>query len=207
MRLDLCQSILKSTLMLIILGTACLAGGASVDDSATMLRSAVDEVLSVAYSGHGNENLAARVRPVLEKCFAFDLVTRQAMGPGWRQFSATDQKRVTDLFSELLIRTYSARVVGTARPKIVYGTPVELAPDRREIPTRVSTSTSNEPIAVVYRLVKLPAGWRIYDVLIEGVSFVANYRAQFDEIIQRGGAPAVIRTLETKLAAPADSHS
>ena len=207
MRLDLCQPILKATLMLLILRIVCLAGGASVDDSATMLRNAVDEVLSVAYSGHGNENLAARVRPALEKCFAFDLVTRQAMGPGWRQFSATDQKRVTDLFSELLIRTYSARVVGTARPKVVYGTPVELAADRREIPTRVSTSTSNEPTAVVYRLIKLPAGWRIYDVLIEGVSFVANYRAQFDEIIQRGGAPAVIRTLETKLAAPADSHS
>ena len=62
-------------------------------------------------------------------------------------------------------------------------------------------------MAVVYRVIKLPSGWRIYDVLIEGVSFVANYRAQFDEIIQKGGAPAVIRTLETKLAAPADSHS
>jgi phospholipid transport system substrate-binding protein len=54
----------------------------------------------------------------------------------------------------------------------------------------------------VYRLIRLPAGWRIYDVLIEGVSFVANYRAQFEGIIQKGGAPAVIRALETKLAAP-----
>jgi phospholipid transport system substrate-binding protein len=98
-------------------------------------------------------------------------------------------------------------VVGTQRPKIAYGSPVELGPDRREIPSRVTTSTSSDPVAVVYRLIKLPVGWRIYDVLIEGVSFVANYRAQFDEIIQRGGAPAVIRTLETKLAAPGDSHS
>jgi phospholipid transport system substrate-binding protein len=98
-------------------------------------------------------------------------------------------------------------VVGTQRPKIVYGTPVELAPDRREIPTRVITSSSSNSIAVVYRLIKLPAGWRIYDILIEGVGFVANYRAQFDDIIQKGGAPAVIRALETKLAAPADSHS
>jgi phospholipid transport system substrate-binding protein len=129
------------------------------------------------------------------------------MGPGWRQFSAAEQKRVTDLFSELLIRTYSARVVGTSRPKIAYGTPVELAADRREIPTRVIASTSNDPIAVVYRLIKLPAGWRIYDVLIEGVSFAANYRAQFEEIIQKGGAAAVIRTLETKLAAPANARS
>ena len=208
MRLILFPSILKSTLvLLLILGTAHLSGATPVDDPAAMLRNSVEEVLSIAYSGHGSENLAARVRPALEKCFAFDLVTRQAMGPGWRQFSSTDQKRVTDLFTELIIRTYSTRVVGTQRPKIVYGTPVELAPDRREIPTRVITSSSSDPIAVVYRLIKLPAGWRIYDILIEGVGFVANYRAQFDDIIQKGGAPAVIRALQTKLAAPADSHS
>jgi phospholipid transport system substrate-binding protein len=207
MRLDLFRFILKSALVPLILGVARSSSAAPADDAATMLRSSIDEILSIAYSGHGNENLPARVRPSLEKSFALDLVTRQAMGPGWRQFSAAEQKRITDLFSELLIRTYSARVVGTERPKITYGSPVELASDRREIPTRVITSTSNDPIAVVYRLIKLPAGWRVYDVLIEGVSFVANYRAQFDEIIQKGGAAAVIRTLETKLAAPAASRS
>jgi phospholipid transport system substrate-binding protein len=207
MRLDLFRSIVKSALVLLILGVARLSGAAPVDDPATMLRSSVDEILSIAYSGRGNESLPARVRPSIERSFSLDLVTRQAMGPGWRQFSAAEQKRVTDLFSELLIRTYSARVVGTSRPKIAYGTPVALAADRREIPTRVIASTSNDPIAVVYRLIKLPAGWRIYDVLIEGVSFVANYRAQFEEIIQKGGGPAVIRTLETKLATLADSRS
>jgi len=204
---DLFHRILKSALVPLVLGSVGLSNAASVDDPAAMLRSSTDEVLSIAYSGHGNETLVARVRPLLEKTFAFDVVTRQAMGPGWRQFSAADQKRVTELFTELVIRTYSSRVVGTQRPKITYGAPVELAPDRREIPTRVSNSSGTEPFAVVYRLIKFPAGWRIYDVLIEGVSFVANYRAQFDEIIQNGGAPAVIRTLETKLAAPADSHS
>jgi phospholipid transport system substrate-binding protein len=207
MRLDLFRSIVKSALAPLILGVARLSGAAPVDDSAAMLRSSVDEILSIAYSGRANESLPARVRPSIEKSFALDLVTRQAMGPGWRQFSAAEQKRIADLFSELLIRTYSVRVVGTSRPKISYGTPVNLATDRREIPTRVITSTSNEPIAVVYRLIKLPAGWRIYDVLIEGVSFVANYRAQFEEIVQKGGAAAVIRALETKLAAPADSRS
>jgi phospholipid transport system substrate-binding protein len=202
MRRDLLRSNLRSTLVLFVLGLVCLSAGAPVDDPGTMLRGAIGEVLSIAYSGQGSGTLPARVRPSLEKCVAFDLVTRQAMGPGWRQFSATDQKRVTDLFSELLIRTYSARVIGTQRPKIVYGTPTELGPDRRELPTRVIPSSGNEPVAVVYRLIRLPAGWRIYDVLIEGISFVANYRAQFQEIIQKGGAPAVIRALETKLAAP-----
>jgi phospholipid transport system substrate-binding protein len=207
MRLDLFRFTLKTALVLLVLGAGRLSEAASVDDAAAMLRSSVDEVLSIAYSGRGNETLPARVRPALEKCFAFDIVTRQAMGPGWRQFSATDQKHVTDLFSELMIRTYSARVVGTQRPKIVFGLPTALGSDRCEIPTRVTTSSSNEPIAVVYRMLKLPAGWRIYDVLIEGVSFVANYRAQFDELIQKGGALAVIRSLEAKLAAPAASRS
>jgi phospholipid transport system substrate-binding protein len=207
MPLDPFRLILKSALVPLILAVVGSSSAASADDPATMLRSSIDEILSIAYSGHGNENLPARVRPSLEKSFALDLVTRQAMGPGWRQFSAAEQKRITDLFSELLIRTYSARVVGTERPKIVYGAPTELASDRREIPTRVTTSSSSDPIAVVYRLIKLPAGWRVYDVLIEGVSFVANYRAQFDQIIQKGGAPAVIRTLEAKLAAPVDSRS
>ncbi len=206
MSIDQLQSFIKSTLVLLVCGAVRLYA-ASDDDPVSMLRASTDQVLSVAYSGHGNENLPARVRPLLEKSFAFELVTRQTMGPGWREFSAGDQKKVTDLFSELMIRTYSARVVGTQRPKIAYGTPVALAPDRREIPTRVTTATSSDPITVVYRLIKLPSGWRIYDVLIEGVSFVANYRAQFDEIIQKGGAPAVIRTLETKLASTADSHS
>lgn len=207
MRLNLFSSSLKFALVLFVLGAGRLCGAASSDDPATMLRTAVDEVLSIAYSGQGSEGIAARVRPALEKYFAFDLVTRQAMGPGWRQFSQAEQKRVTELFGELIVRTYSGRVVGTQRPKITYGTPIELASDRREIPTRASTSSSNEPISVVYRLIKLPAGWRIYDILIEGISFVANYRAQFDEIIKKGGAAAVIRSLETKLAAPADSRS
>jgi phospholipid transport system substrate-binding protein len=198
---------LRSTLALLVFGTVPLLHAAPADDAMTMLRHSVDEVLSIAYSGSENQTLPRRVRPALEKSVAFDLVTRQAMGPGWRQFSPADQKRVTDLFSELLIRTYSARVVGTQRPKIVFGSPVALGSDRFEVPTRVTTSASNEPVAVGYRLVKLTTGWRIYDLLIEGVSFVANYREQFDQIIQRGGAAAAIRSLEAKLAAPVAPHS
>lgn len=200
------RPVLKLSLVLMALHVVCVSGAASLDDPAAMLRSSVDEVLSIAYSGRGFESLPERVRPALEKCFAFDLVTRQAMGPGWRQFSVTDQKRVTELFGELLVRTYSARAVGTQRPKVSYGSPVTLASDRCEIPSRVTFPSDNQPVAVVYRMTRLPAGWRIYDVLIEGVSFVSNYRAQFAEIIQKGGAPAVIRTLQNKLAAAPTPH-
>jgi phospholipid transport system substrate-binding protein len=201
------RAIVRIALVMVLFGAGQITTAASADDAAALLRSSVEEILSIAYSGRSTETLPERVRPALEKCFAFDLVTRQAMGPGWRQFSANDQQRVTDLFSRLVIRTYAARVVGTQRPKITFGPTTSLGPDRCEISTQVMTSTSNEPIAVSYRMVKLPVGWRIYDVIIEGVSFVANYRAQFDEIIEKGGAPGVIRALQSKLAAPEVSHS
>ena len=183
-----------------------LSFAAGPADPVGQLHSQIDQVLALAYSGQSSETLAERVRPLLEKDFAFDLVTRQAIGPGWRQFTAGDQQKVTDLFSRLVIRIYAARVVGTQKPAITYGKTVSLSPDRCEIPTRV-TAPNGEPYAVVYRLINLSGTWRIYDVLIEGVSFVANYRAQFDELVQRGGAAAVIKTLEAKLAEPINPNS
>jgi phospholipid transport system substrate-binding protein len=176
-------------------------------DPVGQLRSEVDQVLGIAYSGQSSETVVDRVRPLLEKDFTFEVVTRQAIGPGWRQFSPSEQQKVTDLFSRLVIRIYAARVVGTQRPNITYGKTVTLAPDRCEIPTRVTAANGDRPYAVVYRLINLSGSWRIYDVLIEGVSFVANYRAQFDELVQHGGAAAVIKTLEAKLAEPINPNS
>jgi phospholipid transport system substrate-binding protein len=176
-------------------------------DPAGQLHSEVDQVLALAYSGQSSEALVDRARPLLEKDFSFELVTRQAIGPSWRQFTANDQQKITDLFTRLVIRIYSARVVGTQRPNIAYGKTVTLAPDRCEIPTRVTAPNSDKPYSVAYRLINLPSGWRIYDVLIEGVSFVANYRAQFDELAQRGGAAAIIKALEAKLAEPINPNS
>ena len=184
-----------------------LSFAAGPADPVDQLHSQIDRILALAYSGQSTETLPERARPLLEKDFSFELVTRQAIGPGWRQFTPGDQQKVTDLFTRLVIRIYSARVVGTQRPTITYGKTVTLASDRCEIPTRVTAPNSDKPYSVVYRLINLPGGWRIYDVLIEGVSFVANYRAQFDDLVRRGGAAAVIKALEAKLAEPINPNS
>jgi phospholipid transport system substrate-binding protein len=207
MRFKIFRSFPTCALVAILFGAVHICSAAPNDDPAAMIRTATEEVLSIAYSSHSSESIATRVRPALDKYFAFDLVTRQAMGPGWRTFSPAEQKHVSQLFSDLIVRTYSNRVIGTQRPRIEYGAVVNTGSDRCELPTRVRPVTSNDSFAVIYRLVKLSVGWRIYDVVIEGVSFVANYRAQFAEIIEKGGAPAVIRALESKLASTSSSQS
>ncbi len=168
-------------------------------DPLPVLRSAVDEVLGIVYSGKTDtQPFSVLLRPVLEKNFSFDLITRRAVGPGWRQFTPAQQQRATVLFTELVIRTYADRFEAGMQPGITYASPVELAPNKRELPTTIDYA--GKKYSVSYRMELVSDQWRICDVIIEGVSMIANYRAQFDPMFQRGGAAEIIRSLEEKIA-------
>jgi phospholipid transport system substrate-binding protein len=167
-------------------------------DPLQVLRGAVDEVLGIVYSGKTQtQPFSVLVRPVLEKNFSFDLITRRAVGPGWRQFTPDQQAKTTSLFAELVIRTYADRFEAGAQPGITYAAPVELAPNKRELPTTIDYA--GKKYSVAYRMELVAAQWRVSDVIIEGVSMISNYRAQFDPMFQRGGAAEIIRSLEEKL--------
>ncbi|MFA6287136.1 MAG: ABC transporter substrate-binding protein [Opitutaceae bacterium] len=167
-------------------------------DPLPVLRGAVDEVLGIVYSGKAQtQPFSVLVRPILEKNFSFDLITRRAVGPGWRQFTPEQQKKTTALFTELVIRTYADRFEAGAQPGITYATPVELAPNKRELPTTIDYA--GKKYSVSYRMELAADQWRVSDVIIEGVSMIKNYRDQFDPMFQRGGAAEIIRILEEKL--------
>lgn len=185
----------------ILIANAVPALRAATDEApSAMLKSAVEEILAIAYPENGPgapDSLAVRVRPILDRTMDFESITRRAIGPGWRQFSATERTRAVELFTALIVRTYAGRFTGGDRPKIEYKPSIATAPERWEVPTQVSRDGE-----IIYRIEKRPDGWRIYDIVAEGVSFVANYRAQFEALFQKGGTAAVLRELETKQAAP-----
>jgi phospholipid transport system substrate-binding protein len=169
-----------------------------------MLKSAVDEVLAIAYrSDPTTVRLSERIRPTLNRYFNFEAITRRAIGPGWRQFTAEQQKRATALFSDVVIRNYADRFEAGDRPGITYSPaviPDSKRPSLRELATTIDYA--GKKYSVVYRVEQSGDNWRIYDVIIEGVSMIANWRAQLDPIYQKGGAPAVIRSLEQTLSLP-----
>jgi phospholipid transport system substrate-binding protein len=140
-----------------------------------------------------------RLKPVLSDIFTFDGITRRAVGPAWRGFTPAQQAQITELFTELVMRTYAERFDSVSPVEISYGQPVDLGRNQVEIPTVVTYSGSN--FAVIYRLQPEGGSWRVFDIIAEGVSLVGNYRAQFDSIVNRGGAPALIRSLQDNLAA------
>jgi phospholipid transport system substrate-binding protein len=172
---------------------------AATAEAEQYLRGAVDEVLAVADRVADRGALANKVRSVLQRRVSFETMTRRAVGPGWRQFKPDQQQKAIQLFTTLVIRTYSNKFTPGERPVINYKPAVAPAAGRVDVPTTLVYQGSH--YSVTYRL-EQEGGWKITDVVIEGVSMIANYRTQLDAQFKRGGAPAVISSLEQSVARP-----
>ncbi len=181
--------------LILLSGTA----SASTAEAEKRLQSAVNEVLRVADRAPSNSALTESLQPVLLKYMSFEAMTRRAIGPGWRQFTPDQQQKATQLFTTLVIRKYSSKFTLGEHPVVKFKTASSLAPGRVEVPTTLLYLGSQ--YNVTYRLEEAE-GWRITDVVVEGVSFVANYRAQFDAQFKKGGSNAVIGALSESVARP-----
>jgi len=188
------RRLLPTLLTLCLLTTLSLG---QVAEAQQRLKTAVAEVLAVADRAPNKSVLPNRVRAVLAKHVNFEAMTRRAVGPGWRQFTPQQQQQATQLFSTLVIRSYSTKFTPGEHPAITYLNAVSPAAGRVDVPTRMVYQGSH--YNVTYRL-EQPQGWQITDVVIEGVSMIANYRSQLDAQFKKGGANAVISSLNQSLS-------
>jgi phospholipid transport system substrate-binding protein len=172
---------------------------AGTDAAEKRLQTAVNEVLKIADTASDTAALRESLRPVLQKYINFSAMTRRAVGPGWRQFSKDEQNKATQLFTTLIIRTYSSKFTPGEHPLIQFKDASEPAPGRVEVPTTLLYQGSH--YIVTYRL-EQAEGWDITDVVIEGVSLIANYRTQFDAEFKKGGANSVISALSQSVERP-----
>lgn len=183
---------LLAFLLLALAPLTTVFGGESTEVAQKRLETAVNDVLEIADHATNNTALASALRPVLTKYISFEAMTRRAVGPGWKQFSGDQQKKATQLFTTLIIRSYSSKFTPGERPVIKYKAATSPAPGRVEVPTTLLYQGSQ--YNVIYRM-ESGEGWKITDVVIEGVSMIANYRGQFDAEYKKGGAEAVVAAL------------
>lgn len=166
-------------------------------DAENTLRDGMKEVLAVAETSQGGRSMADKLQPILVKRICFESMTRRAIGPGWRQFSPAEQEEATRLFTKLIIRSYSDKFTPGQQPEIKYLKGKSPAPGKIEIPTTMLYKGSR--YSIVYRM-EDRGRWLVTDILAEGVSLVANYRAQFDELYKKGGVAAVLDSLKQSVA-------
>lgn len=191
----------RRSLLTFVVSFACLSvsWSAPANEAEQFLKKAVDEVLAVSDRAGNPSALADKVRPILQRHISFETMTRRAVGPGWRQFTPDQQQKATQLFTTLVIRTYSSKFTPGERPAMSYQSAVAPAAGRVDVPTKLVYRGSR--YSVTYRL-EQEGSWKITDVVIEGVSLIANYRTQLDAKFKDGGAPAVISSLEQSVSRP-----
>ncbi len=163
------------------------------------LKHGLDEILRVATAQKSADPiiLSKALRPTLERFFNFEGLTKRAVGLGWRELSPEQQKKAVNLFSEIVIRSYTGKFDPNSKLDMQFNAPMDLGDGKKEVPA-VARYQGNA-VAVAYRVEHAAKGWIIYDVVIEGVSLAANYRAQFEEIRQRTGGSNLLAAMESKL--------
>ncbi|MEL6749827.1 MAG: ABC transporter substrate-binding protein [Pseudomonadota bacterium] len=147
--------------------------------------------------------------------FDFERITRSAMGPFWRKATSAQREQLVQAFQALLVRSYAQTLLLYPDPNIAY-LPVRFSKDQQKMlaPTQV-IDTQGQAIPINYRLHRHPErGWLVYDVVVEGISLITNYRSTFKSLIRQGanqakdrsarierGIEHLIRELQTKNAA------
>jgi phospholipid transport system substrate-binding protein len=167
-----------------------------------MLKEHINKVLEVlrdpALKGEsGRKVKKERIQAISEEMFDFTELSKRSLAQNWDKFKPDQQKEFTRLYKSLLEETYSEKVTSYTDEKIVIKKDVTLSEKTVEVQTTILTKTSEVPI--YYRLIEKDRNWKVYDVVIEGVSLVSNYRTQFREILSGKTPEALLEILRKKV--------
>jgi phospholipid transport system substrate-binding protein len=130
--------------------------------------------------------------------FDFNRMSMWTLGPYWRSATPQQREQFVAQFRQLLLRTYGHTLMDYRDTKIRY-LPLLAAPDAQRVTVRCEAEQAGgNPIQIAYAMYHAADGWKVYDVQVEGVSLVTNYRSSFAAIIQRQGMDGLIRQLAEK---------
>ena len=173
-----------------------------------LVKSTADEVLTIVkkdkdiQAGDQKKIFALAEEKILPN-FDFDRVSRMVLGKNWSRASKEQQDAFQKEFRSLMLRTY-ATALGKYRNQTINYKPLRAEPSDKEVTVKTEiVQPGGQPIAVDYSLEKTGEAWKVYDIVIEGVSLVTNYRGQFSNEIRQSGMDGLIQKLADKNAGSA----
>jgi len=191
--------------MVLALGALGLQPAAATEPTApdVLARTVTDDVLKIIRSDKdlqaGNQKkVADLIETKIAPHFEFTSMTRLAMGRNWSQASPVQRKALTEEFRVLLVRTYTTAFV-QYRDQVIEYRPLKLAQEDTDVVVKsLIKQSGGQPVSVDYRMERTDRGWKVYDVKIEGISLVENYRGTFNTEVQKNGIDGLIKSLSDK---------
>ena len=166
------------------------------------VKSDIDQIIAVlddkSYrESHSREELKEKIKEIAYKGFDWEKIARRALGLYWKERSEEERKEFTSLLIEILENVYVNKLIDSySGEKVLYDKEI-IDGDRALVETRIIDQAERE-VSVRYRLYKKGDRWVAYDVIIEGVSLVKNYRVQFYDIIRQSSYAELIKKLNEK---------
>ena len=187
----------------LVLAGAFFSGQAFAGAVTDEVKKTVDEVVSIVsnpdFKKSRNESKKhAALKSSISRIFDYGEMAKRSLGVNWKARTKAEQKEFVSLFSTLLENSYAGKIESYNNEKIVY-TGETMNGTHAEVKSRVVTAKRDE-FTLDYRLLKKGNRWMVYDVVIEGVSLVSNYRSQFNKVIVSQGYGELVKKLRSKSA-------
>ena len=151
-----------------------------------------------AFKAKPKDEQIATIGAEIDKIFDFKELSRRTLGKQWKKMSAEQQTEFVQLFRELLQGVYADRLLAYSDQKVLFDKEIILKKGRAEVQSYLQTSDGKK-IPLFYRLTDKSGSWKVYDVIIEGVSMVKNYRTQFRQIIAKDSPEKLLEVLRKKV--------
>jgi phospholipid transport system substrate-binding protein len=182
---------------LLTLSPAALRAGVPTDQ----VRQTADRVLSVLQdsrlkSPDKQQERRAQIRQIIANRFDFAEMAKRSLGSNWQKVSDDERREFVELFTELLEKSYADQIESYNGEKIVYGRE-NVSEDQADVNTKIVTK-KGEQIAVNYKLRSNAGDWKVYDVVIEDISIVNNFRSQFNRILANAPFAELLKKLQSK---------
>lgn len=184
---------------LMVLTAAFAVRAADVAPDA-LVKTNVEEVLSIIKQTKDKRALQDLAEKKVLPHFDFRTMTQLAVGKAWRDASQDQQKRLENAFRGLLVNTYTAALNQSAVANAtVEVKPAQVKAEQDDVTVKTTAKQSGkQPVAIDYRMKRTASGWKVYDVVVENLSLVTNYRDSFAAEIGRSGIDGLIKTIEAK---------
>ena len=194
---------MMNTLISLVFAVLLASPALAQDAPDVLVKRVTEEVLEIVRKDRDIQNGSTQkaVELVDQKVlphFDFRHMTALAVGKDWKKASPGQQQQLTAEFKTLLVRTYSNALTSYKNQKIVYK-PFKMNPGDGEVLVRTEViQPGSKPVQIDYNLEKADAGWKVFDVVVAGISLVTNYRDQFAQEVRSGGIDGLIAAIAAK---------
>jgi phospholipid transport system substrate-binding protein len=166
------------------------------------VKAGVDKVLATltdpGFKAKPKDQQVAQLTDSINTIFDFEELSKRTLGKEWKNMNDAQQTEFVQLFRELLQGVYADRLLAYSDQKIIFDKEDTLKKGTAEVQSYLQTSDGKK-IPLFYRLTDKSGSWKVYDVIIEGVSMVKNYRTQFREILSKDSPDKLLEILRSKV--------